>query len=148
MKKIVFPGSFDPITNGHLNIIQRILPLFDEVIVGIGINSEKKYLFPIEKREAWIKGAFNSESKIKVVRYEGLTVDFCKKTNADYILRGVRSAADFEFERSIAQMNKAMSGVDTVVLISEPELSAVSSSIVRDIYRHGGDISAFVPFKI
>ncbi len=147
MKRIaVFPGSFDPITTGHMNIIGRALPLFDELIIAIGNNSEKKYFFPMEKRKAWLESLFTKEKKIKVAGYSGLTVKFCGSIKAAYIVRGIRTAADFEFERSIAQMNKAMApDIETVFILAEPAYSAVASTIVRDIIRNGGDASAFVP---
>ena len=146
-KKIaLFPGSFDPITIGHESIIKRALPLFDEIIVAVGINSTKSSFFPIEKREAWIKKVFADESKIKVMNYTGLTVDLCKKTGANYILRGLRTSADFEFERTIAQMNKAMvNEIETIFILTTPELSAINSTIIRDIIKNGGDASRFVP---
>ncbi|MBI2271579.1 MAG: pantetheine-phosphate adenylyltransferase [Bacteroidetes bacterium] len=147
MKKIaLFPGSFDPITIGHESIIRRALPLFDEIIVAIGINSTKNYYLPLEKRKSLIQQVFAKESRIKVLSYEGLTVDFCKKVKANYILRGLRTSADFEFERGIAQMNKAMvHDIETIFILSNPEHSAINSTIVRDILRNGGDVSAFIP---
>ncbi len=145
-KTAVFPGSFDPLTLGHESIIRRALPLFDEIVVAIGINAEKKTLFPDEKRKAWIEKVFAGEPKVKVVSYTGLTIDLCRKMNSNYILRGLRTSADFEFERGIAQMNKAMlNSVETIFILSSPELSAITSTIVRDIVRNGGDASAFVP---
>lgn len=146
-KKIaVFPGSFDPITKGHESIIRRALPLFDELIVAIGVNSTKTGFFPLEKRLAWIKQLFKSDSKVKVLDYTGLTVDLCKKENANYIVRGLRTSADFEFERGIAQMNRAMhSDIETIFILTTPELSAINSTIIRDILKHGGDASRFVP---
>jgi pantetheine-phosphate adenylyltransferase len=149
MKIAVFPGSFDPFTKGHEDIIRRALPLFDKIIIGIGVNIDKKYMFPIRQREEWLKTIFKGESKIKVMQYQGLTVDFCKKVNASYILRGLRTSADFEFERRIAHVNKAMEqGVETVYIISDPSLTFVASSIIRDILRNGGDASQFVPAAI
>jgi pantetheine-phosphate adenylyltransferase len=146
-KKIaVFPGSFDPVTKGHENIIHRAIPLFDELIIAIGINSQKKYLFDLKTRMKWLDELFDRESSVRVMSYEGLTVDFCKKMNADFILRGLRTSADFEFERGIAQMNKAMvPAQETVFILTTPEYSAINSTIVRDIIRNGGDASAFVP---
>ena len=147
MNKIaVFPGSFDPITKGHESVIRRALPLFDQIIIAIGINSEKKGFFPIEKRMEWIRETFEGEKKISVQTYEGLTIGFCKKEKAEYLLRGLRTSADFEFERSIAHMNRDMHpGIETIFLLTTPEFTHVSSTIVREIVRNGGDASRFVP---
>lgn len=147
MKRIaVFPGSFDPITKGHESIVKRAINLFDEIIVAVGINSEKKYYFPIEQRIEWIKYVFKDIYGVGVEKYVGLTVDFCKKSNAKYILRGLRTAADFEFERGIGQINKKMhSSIETVFLLSTPEYTPLNSSIVRDVLRYGGDITQFIP---
>ncbi|HLG35440.1 MAG TPA: pantetheine-phosphate adenylyltransferase [Bacteroidia bacterium] len=148
-KTAVFPGSFDPVTIGHIDIVKRALPLFDKLIIAIGSNSEKKYLFSEDIREAWLKDIFSSEKKIEVMRYDGLTVDFCKKNSAQYILRGIRTSADFEFERLIAQSNSQIApDVETVFILSRPEYSHISSSIVRDIIRHKGDCSKFVPREV
>jgi pantetheine-phosphate adenylyltransferase len=146
-KKIaVFPGSFDPITLGHESLVLRALPLFDEIIVAIGNNALKQYFYTVEKRKSWIEEVFKNHSKIKVAIYEGLTVDFCRKAKARYILRGLRTAADFEFERGIGQVNKRLlPEVDTVFLLTTPELTPITSSIIRDIVRNGGDASQFVP---
>jgi len=145
----IFPGSFDPITKGHEDIIKRALPLFDKIIVAIGVNSEKKYLFGLDQRKAWIEQAFNFEDKVSVDMYEGLTVSFCRKTGATHIIRGLRNAEDFQFEKSIAQMNRELAPeVDTVFLVTNPEYAAYSSSIVRDIHRNGGDVSKFIPNAI
>ena len=146
-KKIaVFPGSFDPITTGHEDVVRRALPLFDEIIIAIGQNSDKKYYFPLEKRLAFIKEAFADVSKIRTDTYNGLTIDYCKKMNASYILRGLRNPSDFEFEKAIAQMNKYMApAIDTLFIITSPELSSVSSAIVREILRYDGNASPFVP---
>ena len=150
MKKIaVFPGSFDPFTIGHESIVKRALLMFDKIIIAIGYNTNKKGFFPLERRINWIKQIFANDQKVSVDKYEGLTIDFCKKVNADYILRGLRTAADFEYERAIAQMNKAMfTKIETVFLLTTPELTAITSSIVRDIIRHGGDASLFLPREI
>jgi len=145
----VFPGSFDPITKGHESVIRRALPLFDILIVAIGLNEEKSGYFPLEKRLEWLRLIFQSEPRVKIETFTGLTVDFCRRIQAGYILRGLRTSADFEFERGIGLMNKAMfPEIETVFLLCAPEYAALSSSIVRDIHRHGGDISAFVPEKV
>jgi len=148
MRKAIFPGSFDPITLGHVDIINRALPLFDEIIIAIGINSDKKYMFSLEEREHFIKENYKNEPKIKVVTYSGLTTDFCQKMNVDFILRGLRNPADFEFEKAIAQTNRKLSNIETVFLLTSATTSFISSSIVRDVYRHGGDISSFVPKSV
>lgn len=147
MEKIaIFPGSFDPITRGHESIIRRATHIFDRIIVAIGQNSEKKSYFPIDQRIEWIKKVFSNEPKVSVDSYNGLTVDYCMKNNIRYILRGLRTSADFEFERSIAQINKKINqDIETVFLLTAPEWTALNSSIVRDILRHGGNPSQFVP---
>lgn len=147
MKKIaVFPGSFDPITRGHESIVRRALPLFDEIIIEVGVNPLKTYLFPLEKRVNWIKQVFKNEPKIRVEKYDGLTVDFCKKNNAQFILRGLRATTDFEFERSIAQMNKQLHpDIETIFFLALSDYIAINSSIVRNIYENGGDIRQFIP---
>ena len=150
MSKIaVFPGSFDPITLGHESIIHRSLPLFDKIIIAIGVNSTKEGYFSLQKRKLWIEKVFNGEKKTEVKTYKGLTIDFCKKENANYILRGLRTSADFEFERIIAQMNRAMNeDIETVFILSTPELSAITSTVVRDIIRNSGDAGQFIPSAI
>jgi pantetheine-phosphate adenylyltransferase len=150
MKKIaVFPGSFDPITIGHEAIVRRALSLFDEIIVAVGANALKKSFYPLAVRKEMIKKVFQNEPRVRVDHYEGLTVDYCKKSSASYLLRGLRTAADFEFERAIAQVNKAMaSEIETVFLLTSPEHSPINSTIVRDIIRSGGDASLFVPTSI
>ena len=147
MKRIaVFPGSFDPITKGHEDIILRSVALFDEIIVAIGTNSSKKYYFDLEKRLEMIRFTFRNHPSVKVETYSGLTVDYCKTVGANYLLRGLRTSADFEFERSIAHINQAMHpDIDTVFLLSLQEYSAINSTIVRDIVINGGDASRFVP---
>ncbi|PIE86093.1 MAG: pantetheine-phosphate adenylyltransferase [Bacteroidia bacterium] len=148
-KIAIFPGSFDPFTTGHESILKRGLDLFDKIVVGVGHNSMKQGFFPLEKRIEWIKELFADEAKISVVAYEGLTVDFAKEQKAQYILRGLRTASDFEYERAIAQMNKALSNeLESVFLLTTPELTPVTSTIVRDIIRHGGDASMFIPQKL
>jgi len=150
MKKIaIFPGSFDPITKGHVSVVKRAIPLFDEVIVSIGINSSKQYMFPLESRKAWIEAVFANEPKVKVQTYSGLTVDFCKIVNATFILRGLRTAADFEFEKEIAQVNKILEiGIETLFLLTDPESAPISSSLVREVFRYGGDITSMVPPEV
>jgi len=145
-KTAVFPGSFDPITLGHEAIIRRSLVLFDEIIIAVGTNLMKKSLFPADAREDMIKKVFRDEHRIRVLHYEGLTVDFCRKTGAGFIIRGLRTSADFEFERAIAQANRAMAPeIESVFLLAFPEHSHITSTIVRDIIRSGGDASGFVP---
>jgi pantetheine-phosphate adenylyltransferase len=148
MKKAVFPGSFDPITLGHEDIINRALPLFDEIVIAIGINDAKKYMFTIEERVQFIKDTFNNEPKISVTTYKGLTTEYCKEVNANYMLRGLRNPADFEFEKSIAQTNRKLSGIDTLFLLTSAETSYISSSIVRDVLRNGGDFTILVPDSV
>ena len=142
----VFPGSFDPVTRGHESVIRRALPLFDRIIIAIGENAEKKSYFPLEQRLEWLKQIFGKEKRIGIEVYAGLTVDFCLKRDAQFILRGLRTSSDFEFERGIGQMNRMMvPGIETIFLLCTPEYSSVSSSIVRDIIRNGGDVAQFVP---
>lgn len=145
MRRAVFPGSFDPITLGHYDIITRGLTLFDELIIAIGINAEKKYMFTLEERVHFIKEAFKNEPRIKVMTYKGLTVDFCRKTGSQFILRGLRNPADFEFEKAIAHTNRKLSEIETVFLLTSSGKSYISSSIVRDVIRNGGDYSGLVP---
>jgi pantetheine-phosphate adenylyltransferase len=142
----IFPGSFDPFTVGHESIVKRALPLFDKIVIMIGFNSNKRSFFTVEKREKWINEVFAHEPKVQVECHEGLTVDFCKKVNAKYILRGLRTSADFEFERAIAQVNKKMyPQIESVFLLTMPEHTPINSTIVRDIIFHGGDASMFLP---
>jgi pantetheine-phosphate adenylyltransferase len=146
MKKAVFPGSFDPFTIGHESIVRRAIPLFDEIVIAVGYNVNKKGYFTLEDRKRWIKNVFADEPKIKVDHFEGLTIDYCKKADAGYLLRGLRTSADFEYERAIAQVNKAMhEGIETVFFLTMPEHTPVTSTIVRDIIRNGGDASKFLP---
>ncbi|MGL4581897.1 MAG: pantetheine-phosphate adenylyltransferase [Flavobacterium sp.] len=145
MRRAVLPGSFDPITNGHCDIIRRAIPLFDEIIVAIGVNSDKKYMFTLEERKKFIEDTFKDEPKIKVATYEGLTTDFCFKVDAQFILRGLRNPADFEFEKAIAHTNRFLTKLETVFLLTAASTSFISSSIVRDVIRNKGDYSKLVP---
>jgi pantetheine-phosphate adenylyltransferase len=147
MKRIaIFPGSFDPITRGHEDVINRAAALFDKIIVSIGKNREKKHYFTIEKRIGFLKQVFDGNPKIEVDIYEGLTVDYCRMVGAQYILRGLRTSADFEFERSIGQVNKKLyPEIETVFFLTHPEYTALNSSVVRDILSHNGDPSMFIP---
>lgn len=150
MTKIaVFPGSFSPFTIGHQSIINRSLNLFDKIIIAIGINSEKNQYFSIEERMEWLKEIYGQHSKIEIKFYEGLTVDFCKRENAKFIIRGLRDSHDFKFEKNIAQMNNEINNeIETIFLITPPDLSHISSSTIRDIIKNGGDVSKFVPKQI
>ena len=145
MKRAVFPGSFDPITLGHLDILERSIPLFDEIIIGVGTNSEKKYMFPLNKRMAFIEETFSEYKSISVVKYQGLTIEFCKKVQANFIIRGLRNPADFEFEKAIAHTNRKLSGIETVFLLTSAKTSFISSSIVREIISNRGDYTQLVP---
>lgn len=140
----VFPGSFDPFTKGHESLVRRFAIFFDQVIIGVGVNSTKKYFFTTESRLVHLKSLFEDLPQISIETYDGLTIDFCKKKKAQYLIRGLRNTTDFELEKSIAQMNKDMSGIETVFLISNPEWHAVNSTIVREIKKNNGDISKFV----
>ena len=150
MKKVaVFPGSFDPITKGHESIVRRSALLFDELIVAIGENSSKSNLFSLEKRKKWIKRTFKNLSNVKIESYSGLTVDFCKQINASYIIRGIRSSSDFEYEQSIAHMNKSLNkNIETILFVSEPNHNMISSSIVREIIKNKGKVDQFLPESI
>ena len=145
MRIAVFPGSFDPFTIGHYDIVMRALNLFDEIIIGIGRNYTKRDTFPLEERLAAIAKTFNNEPRIKVIAYDGLTVDFAAEHHAQFILRGVRSTLDFEYERNIAEANKQLSGIETVLLYTRPEYAHISSTLVRDLHSHGKDISQYLP---
>jgi len=148
MKKAIFPGSFDPITLGHFDIIERGAKLFDELIIAIGINAEKKYMFSLDKRKQFIQACFEKNTNIKVVTYSGLTIDFCQKNDVRYILRGLRNPADFEFEKAIAHTNRHLSSIETVFLLTAARTSYISSSIVRDVIRNNGDYTKLVPKSV
>ena len=148
MKRAVIPGSFDPITKGHVDIILRALHLFDEVIVAIGVNVRKKSMFPLELRMKWISDTFSETERLKVAEYSGLTTEFCQSQNAGFIVRGLRDAGDFQFEKDIAQLNANLKGIETVCLISKPELSPISSSVVREIMLSGGDPATLIPSQV
>lgn len=142
----VFPGSFDPITKGHESIVLRALPLFDSIIVAIGSNSTKANMFSLEKRKQWLEQTFAGQPKIKVVDYSSLTIALCKKYNANYILRGLRSVTDFEYESNIAKMNRMMEPeIETIFMLTLPEFSGIHSTIIREIVKHNGDVSQFIP---
>ena len=145
MKKAVFPGSFDPITIGHVDIVKRAIKVFDEIIIAVGDNTDKKYMFPKEKRVEFVKQTFNNYNNIKVESYDGLTVNFCKKNNTEFMIRGLRNPADFEFEKSIALTNREMTDIETIFFLTSPNNSFVSSSIVRDLIRNSGDYKLFIP---
>ena len=145
MKRAIFPGSFDPLTSGHYDIINRGVTLFDELIIAIGVNDDKKYMFSLEERKKFIEDSFRDNPKIKVVTYTGLTVDFCSKNNVEFILRGLRNPADFEFEKAIAHTNRELSSIETVFLLTAASTSYISSSIVRDVIRNDGDYTKLVP---
>lgn len=149
MKTAVFPGSFDPLTLGHCDIIERGLPLFDEIVLAIGINAAKKYMFSLEERKAFLENTFKDHPNIRVSTYQELTVSYCKSINAQYILRGLRNTTDFNYEQAIAQTNKVMEGhIETIFLMTAPELSHISSSIVRDVMRHNGKYEHLVPHTV
>ena len=148
MKKAVFPGSFDPITLGHVDLIYRGLEIFDEIIIAIGVNADKKQLFPLEDKIQQIKNTFINEPRIKVASYKGLTIDFCKSVNSKYILRGLRNSSDFNYEQSIAQTNSSLSKIESIFLISSPQLAHISSTIVRDIIKNEGDYKSLVPESV
>lgn len=149
MRIAVFPGSFDPITNGHCDIIARALPLFDKIIIAIGRNSDKRYMFSLEERKEFIRSTYAHEPKIEVMDYEGMTVDFCRSVGATFMLRGLRNPADFEFEKAIAQTNRRLSpDVETVFLLTSSGYSFISSSIVREILSYKGDVSELTPSAV
>jgi pantetheine-phosphate adenylyltransferase len=148
MKRAIFPGSFDPLTSGHHDIITRGVKLFDELIIAIGENSNKKYLFSLEERKQFIEASFSENPKIKVVSYKGLTVDFCLENDVEFILRGLRNPADFEFEKAIAHTNRDLAPIETVFLLTAASTSYISSSIVREVILHNGDYTKLVPKSV
>jgi pantetheine-phosphate adenylyltransferase len=149
VKRAVFPGSFDPMTLGHLNILQRSVTLFDEIIVGIGVNSSKEPMFLLEQRIKWLEEVCADFPSVKVQAFEGMTSDFCSKMQAKWLIRGVRNGGDFEYERTIAQMTRKLNpDLETVLLFTDPEFAHIHSNVVRDVLRNGGDASAFVPSAI
>lgn len=146
MKIAIFPGSFDPITKGHVAVIEAALPLFDKIYIAVGVNANKNSLFPLEKRKAWINSCFKGNDKIEVIDYDGLTIDLCRQLNARYILRGLRNMIDFQYENDIAHANKQLAPeIETIFFTTGLAYSHISSTIVRDLYSHHGDCSAFVP---
>lgn len=144
MKRGVFPGSFDPFTKGHEVVVRKSLELFDEVIIGVGVNSKKTYMFDLDKRMEHIHFLFKDEPKVKIQQFQTLTVNFCKEVDAQFIIRGLRDSKDFQYEKSIAHMNKEISGIETVFFLTEQKYSAINSSIIREIYVNNGPIDAFV----
>lgn len=149
MNKIaIFPGSFDPFTKGHYDIVLRGLSLFDKIIIAIGHNSQKKRYFEVQKMLKHIQDAFDGHNNVEVIVYNELTANLASRLNAAYILRGLRNTTDFEYENSIAQVNRHLNGVETVFLITSPELAHISSTIIRDVHKYGGDVNEFLPYKI
>jgi pantetheine-phosphate adenylyltransferase len=146
-KKIaVFPGSFDPITTGHVDLVYRALTIFDEIVIAIGVNSQKQTLFSVEDRKLWIENVFADEPRVTVDVFQGLTVHYCKKVDAHFLLRGLRNASDFDYEKTISQLNHIVGeDVETLFLISKPEFSHISSTIVREIIKGGGNAKPFLP---
>lgn len=146
MKIALFPGSFDPVTKAHVDILKRSISLFDKVYIGIGLNSTKKSFIAPEKREQMLKAVFADEPRVEVIVYEGLTVEFCKQLGASYMIRGIRTVSDFEYEKAIAQMNHALEpGIESIFIVSKPGYSSISSTIVREILKYKGDVSQFIP---
>ncbi len=145
MTKAIFPGTFDPFTVGHESIVRRALTFIDEVIIAIGINEQKHSLFPIEKREQMIRDYYKDEPRVKVMSYSNLTVDFAREVGANLIIRGIRTVKDFEYEETISDINRKLAGVETILLFTEPELTSVSSTIVRELMKYGKDITQFLP---
>ncbi len=145
MRRAIFPGTFDPFTIGHYSVVKRALGFMDEVVIGIGVNDQKRTYFPTEKRVAMIRQLFADEPRIKVEAYSGLTIDFAKEQDAKFIVRGIRTVRDFEYEETIADINRKLAGIETILLFTEPELTSVSSTIVRELLQYGKDVTAFLP---
>lgn len=149
MRIALFPGTFDPITLGHVDVIRRAMPLFDKIVIGVGLNSSKQPMFPVEQRLDWINQIFRDTDKVEAHSYEGLTIGYCEQINARFILRGIRYVSDFEYEKGIADMNRMLSKhIETVFLTSSPEYSTVSSTLVRDVIRYNGDVRQFLPDEV
>ncbi len=149
MRIAVFPGSFDPITTGHVDLVMRSLDLFDKIIVAVGINTQKKYLYTLEQRIEWLENVFAKEDRVSIDSYEGLTAHYCNELGAKYLLRGLRNSSDFDYEKTISQLNNIVGkGIETVFLISQPEFSHISSTIVREIIKGKGDASKFLPKEV
>ncbi|HRO43223.1 MAG TPA: pantetheine-phosphate adenylyltransferase [Flavipsychrobacter sp.] len=145
----LFPGTFDPITKGHVDVISRAVSLFDKLIIGIGTNSSKQPMFSVEQRCGWIREIFKGDERIEAIGYGGLTVDYCKQIGAQYILRGIRYISDFEYEKAIADMNRMLAPeIETIFLTCSPEYSTISSTLVRDVIRNNGNVSLFVPEEV
>ncbi len=145
MKRAIFPGTFDPFTIGHYSIVERTLTFMDEIIIGIGVNENKNTFFPVDKRVEMIKELYKNDIRVKVEAYSELTVDFAKRSGAEFIIRGIRTVRDFEYEETIADINRKLSGLETILLFTEPELSSISSTIVRELLKFGKDVSEFLP---
>ncbi len=145
MKRAIFPGTFDPFTIGHYSIVERTLTFMDEIIIGIGVNENKNTFFPVDKRVEMIKELYKNDNRVKVEAYSELTVDFAKRSGAEFIIRGIRTVRDFEYEETIADINRKLSGLETILLFTEPELSSISSTIVRELLKFGKDVSEFLP---
>ncbi len=145
MRKAIFPGTFDPFTIGHFSVVERALTFMDEVVIGIGVNDSKRTWFPVEKRLSMIQKLFADEPRITVAAYSGLTIDFAKECGAQFIVRGIRTVRDFEYEETIADINRKLAGIETILLFTEPELTSVSSTIVRELLQYGKDVRAFLP---
>lgn len=149
MKIAVFPGSFDPITSGHVDLVKRALPMFDKIIVAIGVNSQKKYLFDLDQRLAWLDDVFSGDEKVEIGQFEGLTAHYCKEIGSKYLLRGLRNASDFDYEKTISQLNSIVGDdLETIFLISRPAFSHISSTIVREIIKGKGDATPFLPEQV